>query len=674
MSQDPLQSQAPQPPLSVTQVDIQQLEALLEELAQLAVQGIPESEFYASILGHLRSLLPCPSGWVLRPSTTGQWIPAHGVPSQAVDATVIQWATESASDRDASDRDASDRDASDRDNEPSSLTTSPVRCRQQGSSLACCFSARGNSLAVLVVSGLANQADSRHFSVQLVEAIAEICQEYERDQYIRRASQAALPAEEALKLTNDLLQSDSFSEACSVLANDACHVLGCDRLSVFEVKGDRVRPIAVTGADEFDKSSPIIKSLSEFATKCLADKKAIVIADVHDAESAESEELKSFQQRYRQCSEFSQLISFPLRDLEASRAEPDLFAVVVLENRTSTMQQHSHKWKETLPMVEQVLGQRHRSDAVPIAVRRFFTTWARPPGSRTVRFAILTGVLLLSATWFLSQPVTVIIEADGLLKPVVQRHVFAPADGRVTRIHVTDLSEVTEGQLVLELSSPSLTLKLSEIDGRIRTLTKKRDTLTVAVSQTTSNPQEGIIQTRIAAEIAEVDEEIRGLNEQRKIVEDELGELSVTSPLTGRVVNWNLTQSLKSRPVGRGDSLLKIANPNGGWRLELHVPDGESGHVRDALKDHESVQIDYVILSQPKTSRRAHLTKMARAVQHTPRSGIAIPVYADLDEETLPADVLADSAIRARIHCPQQPRGFVWFRKIIESLQRRFWL
>lgn len=638
--------------MNVGQIDIHQLEALLEELAQLAVQGIPETEFYPGILGHLQSLLPCLGAWVLRPGTTDQWIPAHGVPNLTVATETIRWATETS-------------------DLPSESMASPVRCRHRKDSLSCCFSARGNSQAVLLVVGWGDDADSLHFCTQLVEAIAEICQEYERDQYVRRASQAALPAEEALKLTNDLLQSDNFAEACSVLTNDACHVLGCDRLSVFEVKGQHLRPIAVTGADEFDKSSPIVKSLTELAKQSLSEEKAIVIADVNEVET---EKLEPFQTRYRQCSEFSQLISFPLRDLAGNKAEPELFAVVVLENRTSTMQEHSHKWRETLPMIEQVLAQRYRSDTVPLAVRRFFASWARPPASRTVRRAIVAGFISLFAIWFLAQPIAVVIEADGLLKPIVQRHVFAPADGRVSKIHVNDRKEVRKGQLLLELSSPSLTLKLSEIDGRIRTLAKKRDTLTIAVSQTTANPQEGIIQTRIAAEIAEVDEEIRGLNQQRSIVDAELEQLVVASPLTGRVVNWDLTQSLKSRPVRRGDSLLKIVNPKKGWRLQIHVPDGESGHVRNAWKTQKSVQVDYVILGQPKKSRTAQLTKIARAVQHTPRSGIAVPVYADLDDKSLPADLLADSAVRVQIHCPQQPRGYVWFRKIIESLQRRFWL
>jgi hypothetical protein len=646
-------------------IDLGQLEALLEELAQLAVQGVAEGDFFANVLHHLRSLLGCPSVALLRPTGTGEWITTNADPSVAVEQAIVDWVSDYFNDGGQSNpREATSAGAL-------QGIESTLQAVEHGSTIACSFQVSQNSTAVILASGLEPDLAAATFRTQLIEAIAEIAYEYERDRYLRRAANATSPAEEALRLTNDLLRCEDFPEACAVLATEGRIVLGCDRVSVFQATaGGKVRPIAVTGADEFDSHSTIMKSLVLLANVCVLESRAMVIADVA---CCEDEKLEAFQEKYRTCSEFKQVIAFPLRSVDSSGTTARVFAVVILENQSATMQQRSHYWRETLPMVEQVLGEREKADSVPPSVRRFFGRRIST-SVRRVRLALVLLVVTAACVAYLAQPVTVIIEADGVLKPVAQRHVFAPADGRVESIHVDDKEPVRAGQMLLQIVSPGLAMQQKEIDGRIRTLEKKHDSLTVAVSQTAADRSEQIIQAKIAAEVAEIEQEIQGLREQSLIVSDEMLRLMVTSPIAGRVVNWNFAQSLESRPVRRGDSLLKVADTTKGWRLEIYVPDGEFGHVRRAWEDNDRVRVDYVILSQPERPRAANLTKLARAVQYTDRGGTAVPVFADLTDKSLPPDLLGDSAVRARIHCAPKPRGFVWFRQIIESLQRRFWL
>lgn len=631
------------------QIDLSQLETLLDELADLAVRGGDDEPFYQNILSHLQSLFPARGAWLLRQATNGQWWAAHGLPSTTLPAPLAEWAV-------------------------AGPFHDGLQCRSEAAQFACSFPARGSSTNILVVTAAEDDADARHFRRQLLEALAEICQDFERDQTIRNLGKAALPVEDALRITNDLLKADNYLEACHILANDGCTVLGCDRLSVFEVRKRRLKPRAITGSDEFDQHAPLIKSLASIADLAVVRGQAIVVADL---DNVDDEQFASLRDVYRQHSDFQQLIAFPLRNASANSGVDEPFAVVVMENRESTMQQNSHHWRETLPVVERVLGQRYQDDTIPGVVRRLFYGLhqfrSQLRRGTVVRFAIL-GILLLAGSWFLSRPIPVMIEADGQLKPVAQRHVFAPADGRVADIRIGDRAEVTRGQVLLVLDSPSLTLQLSEIDGRIATLNNKRDTLTIAVSQTATNAREQVLQTKIAAEIAEIDEELLGLGEQRKIVESEMTRLTVKSPLDGQVVSWNFAQSLQERPVRRGDSLLQIANGRRGWRLEIHVPDGESGHVREAFARGDDVQVDYVILSQPQETRSARLTDVSTAVQMTSRGGVAVPVFAEIPQKGAPSEMLADSAVRARIHCGEKSRGYVWFRKIIESLHRRFWL
>ena len=56
-------------------------------------------------------------------------------------------------------------------------------------------------------------------------------------------------------------------------------------------------------------------------------------------------------------------------------------------------------------------------------------------------------------------------------------------------------------------------------------------------------------------------------------------ELDVKSPINGLVVTWDLQNRLIHRPVQRGQVLLRVANPDGPWQLELHMPENRIGHV-----------------------------------------------------------------------------------------------
>jgi hypothetical protein len=54
----------------------------------------------------------------------------------------------------------------------------------------------------------------------------------------------------------------------------------------------------------------------------------------------------------------------------------------------------------------------------------------------------------------------------------------------------------------------------------------------------------------------------------------------VKSPLGGQVVTWDLKNRLPiGRPVNRGQVLLCVADPDGPWQLELHMPEHRVGHV-----------------------------------------------------------------------------------------------
>jgi multidrug efflux pump subunit AcrA (membrane-fusion protein) len=68
--------------------------------------------------------------------------------------------------------------------------------------------------------------------------------------------------------------------------------------------------------------------------------------------------------------------------------------------------------------------------------------------------------------YFLS-PTELTIQATGTLQPIQQTLVFAPSDGFVDSVPVSDGQLVQKNEPVAVLSSPSLQLQLNQIDSEI---------------------------------------------------------------------------------------------------------------------------------------------------------------------------------------------------------------
>src|SRR6185295_19674204 len=62
-------------------------------------------------------------------------------------------------------------------------------------------------------------------------------------------------------------------------------------------------------------------------------------------------------------------------------------------------------------------------------------------------------------------------------------------------------------------------------------------------------------------------------------------QLVVASPITGRVLTWDIGHELLARPVERGEVLVTVADLSADWQLELDVPDDRIGYVLAAQRE-----------------------------------------------------------------------------------------
>ena len=87
-----------------------------------------------------------------------------------------------------------------------------------------------------------------------------------------------------------------------------------------------------------------------------------------------------------------------------------------------------------------------------------------------------------------------------------------------------------------------------------------------------------------------------------------VADLELCSPLDGQIVTWDVKKLLEGRPVQKGQTLLRVANPEGEWELGYsRMPEDRMGFIARAKSQdeqrHEPLSVSYILATEPGTTR-----------------------------------------------------------------------
>lgn len=307
---------------------------------------------------------------------------------------------------------------------------------------------------------------------------------------------------------------------------------------------------------------------------------------------------------------------------------------------------------------------KHLADSLCQAVQRDARA-AKP--LRWTAWRLLSGrkaALALTASLALvvvgSLPMRLRIPVDGHLVAARQANVFAPADGIVQRILVTDGDTVSIGDPLIKLRSPELELQRQSIASQIETSQAKLD----AIAATRSGPRD----SQSSADGKILQAEIAGLTRQRDAIESRLSQLTITSPINGTVDRWNLTESLSSRPVSHGQFLLTVVSQADGWNAELNVPDQAMGYVAASTSPLECTVRLRSFSSKSFTSTIDHIDDVA-TVTADGRSVVRATAAIKIDD----FNVRSGTTLTATINAGRRTVAFVTLRSVIEWYRQQVW-
>lgn len=382
-------------------------------------------------------------------------------------------------------------------------------------------------------------------------------------------------------------------ETAYTIANEGRRLIECDRLSVAVRRGGRCVVEAISGQDLFDKRSNMVRLMNRLATVVVASGEPVwYTGDTRDM----APQVEDAVQEYVDETHTKMVAVLPLRRPEPAEKEPErpgeldespppVGALIVEQIEDSRVQ------PKTYQRVEVVC--QHSASALANSLEHgslfLLPVWQALGKTRLVTRArtlpkvlVGAGVVLAIVLGLALVPAEFAPRAKGTLEPLYKWNIFAGTSGTVTEVRIDHGQWITEDWV--KNQEPLVVLRNYKLSEEIIQLERNLEQAKAAVA---SLAREVLTSAALSPEarlekeglLAEQIEKRDALQRQLNVLKEEEKQLRVTSPAPGRVITWDPKNRLISRPVDRGQTLLRIADTNGPWVVEIQMPDDRIGHI-----------------------------------------------------------------------------------------------
>ncbi|WP_437206028.1 HlyD family efflux transporter periplasmic adaptor subunit [Planctomicrobium sp. SH664] len=454
-----------------------------------------------------------------------------------------------------------------------------------------------------------------------------------------------------------------FAETCFALANESRVWAGCDRVSLATCDSIGARLQAISGLENFDRRSEAVRALEHCLAELISQS---VTSDETWPECFDSAgDAVPALATYAQQAGAARVLVVPLVGKEPSARNVPL-GLLVFENFRGTSPSRSAREIQFLaPQASRALE--HAFEYQRARAGLWHRTAAALTGGRFNKSAAVLCLLGLAAAGLTLIPAPVIISGTGHLEPALQHDLFANANGIVEELFVRHAQPVAAGAPVLRLHSPELDLEISKLTGELVTVTQQ-----IADLETLRGERRPNDQIQSANELAARGEEYKtvkhGLEQQLAILKRQQQELTLTSPIQGHVLTWELEQLLLDRPVNRADRLVTVADLTGPWEARLQVDYRDIGPVLAAIAD-KTASVSFVAADDPAVRHPATIQDVAPRLQTEPGSGPVLLLTAGFERDSSSPELRPGSVVQYRIRCGRGPIGYVWFRRLLDRVQ-----
>jgi multidrug efflux pump subunit AcrA (membrane-fusion protein) len=516
------------------------------------------------------------------------------------------------------------------------------------------------------------RSDLQQGYLRIATAAGELAGDYYRDCHLQRLVTREAFWDRFRAFSEAVHGSIELRDTAYAIANEGCRLLSCDRLSVAVRRGGRYRLVAISGVDTIQHRANLVRRAERLIELSLRGGLALL----HPGEADDlPPEIESALDAYLDESHVRYLKIQPLFRWNERESEPGqpLGALVAERFDADIDTELQGRLEAVAGQAAPALGNALEADGLPlIGLSRMLRSGARclhlDRLPWTISVAGLIAVSLLALTVI---PADFTINARGELQPKNRCHIFAPNDGIVISLPQDDGDVVRQGDRLAMLRSSQLDLQFSEVEGRRRTVQEQLSAVQAARMGNESSADDGPVTGSLSADEEQLKEELSSLDEQFQILVQQQRELEIRSPIDGQVLTFDLKRLLAERPVRRGDRLMTVADLEGPWELELQIDDDQAGHVLAAWEDTDGgLTVSYLVTGQPGVRYQGKLREVGSSTVIDDGGRAVVPAYAVLGN-TVPSEARPAATVIAKINCGRRPIGFVWFRALLEAIQSR---
>jgi multidrug efflux pump subunit AcrA (membrane-fusion protein) len=513
--------------------------------------------------------------------------------------------------------------------------------------------------------------------MRYLEEIGEIFAAWRARHQLRTQSSRHGKQQRMMEFIRDIHTSLHPREVAYAAANDGRLLAGCDRLSVLKFDGRNARVLAVSGQDDFDNRSNVVRKQQALASAVCRNGHDLWIAgaDTEDLPRSTRELANDYlNESHSRTLGVVPLFSRGETAIEDNPDEPvparDSVGAMIFEWFGQDVPRNTSGVDvETLTdHVGRALGnaQQHSSIFL-LPVWQAIGKWQWLVQAKTLpkTVAVLAAVLAL-ILFFCFFPWPLDMRVEGTLQPVEQQNVFANIDGVISHVYVRHGQAVRAGDLLLKLRNDELDYQLASANGQLQEIQQEiRATQASALSSTDDIPLDQ--SSAAAARLSALREKMTTIQQQIGLLRQMTAKLEVYSPIDGTIVSWDPVRQLTERPVGRQDVVLVVAAVDSDWQMELYIPERKYGHVARTAGDS---RVTFFAATDPNKSYEGRIVEIeSHATEHA-RHGNSVRAFASFDQQNAP-DLYVGAAVTARIHCGTTSVGYAWFHELLEFFQSR---
>ncbi|KAA1258495.1 periplasmic multidrug efflux lipoprotein precursor [Rubripirellula obstinata] len=480
------------------------------------------------------------------------------------------------------------------------------------------------------------------------------------------------------------------------IANESRRMLQCDRVTVLIPRKGKFKVVAASGVAVVDRRSNSVRAIEKLTQAAVVLSRPLVVPttdplppqiqqpldhylDESDVMSSVILPLHGKSQKENQDNDQENVI-----DVDPFGSEGEIVGVLVLEYFSGNSPSGIGPAMTTIAS-EATLALANSTEHRNVFGLKLWKTVGTAISKTKAPIAGAVGLIvagLIAASAIIQVDHHVI--ATGKIEPTIRREVFASVDGTVKQLHVVDGQDVKKGDLLLTLENADLESQAESLAGEIQTATQRLASMSAVRLSENSMDNSGSrsSSSRLAMEERQLKSELANLRQQQEIVRTQMKTLSVSAPIDGTVIGWQLERRLLDRPVGRGNLLISVVDDNGPWSLKLNIPDDDAGPVIESNHVSGESEIEFAVATLPSSTFKAEMQSIATAARLDSRGQHVIDAEAnvsiDVDSQKTGSDfdafdpsmMRSGADVTAKIKCGRRSILRSWFGDVFDFVHR----